>query len=60
MILKGEGWIYLAVKNLSALLREIMSKHDDDFIPWISFICLEQKTNLYHLKNDRIKIFVII
>ena len=32
MILKGEGWIYIAVKNLSALLRKIMSKHDD-FIP---------------------------
>ena len=33
MILKGEGWIYFALKILSALLREIMSKHDDDFIP---------------------------
>ena len=29
IILNGEGWHYLAVK-LSALLREIMSKHDGD------------------------------
>ena len=27
----GEGWHYLAVRKLSALLREIMSKHHGDF-----------------------------
>ena len=26
-----EGWHYLAVKNPSALLREVTSKHDRDF-----------------------------
>ena len=33
MILKKEkeGWHYLAVKKLSALLRGITSKHDDNF-----------------------------
>ena len=33
----GEGWHYLAVKNLSALLREITSKHHCDFY---CLICL--------------------
>ena len=31
MILNGEGWHYLAVTKLSALLKEIMSKHHGDF-----------------------------
>ena len=31
MIPNGEEWHYLAVKNLSALLRRITSKHDGDF-----------------------------
>ena len=31
MIPKGGGWHYLAVKKLSALLREIMSKRQGDF-----------------------------
>ena len=31
MIPNGEGWHYLAVKRLSALLRGIMSKHHGDF-----------------------------
>ena len=31
MILNGKGWHYLVVKKLSALLREITSKHHDDF-----------------------------
>ena len=31
MILIGEGWPYLAVKILSALLREITSKYHSDF-----------------------------
>ena len=33
MILNGEkeGWHYLAVRKLSALLRGITSKHDGDF-----------------------------
>ena len=31
MISKKQGWYYLTVKHLSAFLRRIMSKHDDDF-----------------------------
>ena len=31
MILNGEGWHYLAVKKLSALLKGITSKHHGDF-----------------------------
>ena len=31
MISNGEGWHYLAVNKLSALLRRITSKHDVDF-----------------------------
>ena len=31
MIPNGEGWHYLAVKGLSALLRGITSKHHRDF-----------------------------
>ena len=31
MIPNGEGWHYLAVKKVSALLREITSKYHGDF-----------------------------
>ena len=31
MIIHGENWHYLAVKNLSALLRGITSKHEGNF-----------------------------
>ena len=31
MITDGKKWYYLAVKELSALLRGITSKHDGDF-----------------------------
>ena len=31
MIPNGEGWHYLAVEKLSALLRGIISKHHSDF-----------------------------
>ena len=31
MIANREGWRYLAVKKLSALLKGITSKHKDDF-----------------------------
>ena len=44
----GEGWHYLAVKNLFALLRRIASKPDSDFY---FFYCLEQKTNLNLIKG---------
>ena len=31
MIQNGEGWHFLAIKNLSALLKEITSKHNGHF-----------------------------
>ena len=31
IVLKAQGWHYLAVKELPALLRWITSKHDSDF-----------------------------
>ena len=31
MIPNGEGWLYLAVKKLSALVKRITAKHHDDF-----------------------------
>ena len=57
MILNIEGWRYLAVKKLSALLRGITSQHNDNF-----YCCLHsfrRKTNLNHIKTYvKIKIFV--
>ena len=41
-----EGWHYLAVKELSALLRGITSKHDGNSYCLNVFILLEQKINL--------------
>ena len=39
MILNGEGWHYLALKMLSAVLRGITSKNNGDMV-WIVFIPL--------------------
>ena len=44
MIPKGEGWHYIAVKKLSALLRGISSKHDG------YFYCLNS-LRLFRTKN---------
>ena len=38
-------------KKLYTLLREITSKLHGDFIPWITFILLEQKANLNLMKK---------
>ena len=51
MIPNGEGWHYIAVKKLSALLIGITSKIKVVFIVWLVFILLEQKTNLNHIKK---------
>ena len=40
MIPNGEKWHYLAVKKLSALLREISSKHYDFFNDFYCLTCL--------------------
>ena len=38
MISNEEGWCFLAVKKLLALLRGITSKRHGDFFVWIAFI----------------------
>ena len=53
MIQDREQWHYIAVKNLSALLREITSKHNNGFI--VVFIIFES-----HKKYVKIKIFVML
>ena len=61
MIPNGEVWHYLVVKELSALLRGITSKHHGDFFVSIAFILLQQKTNLNLIKKYlKIKIFVTL
>ena len=55
-----EGWHYLAVKKLRALLHEMNSKHKCDFycLNCVHFF-LEQKTHLNLMKKYvKIKIFV--
>ena len=44
-----EGWHYLAVKNLSTLLRGITSKHHDDFycLNCLHFFGTENKLTSY-------------
>ena len=46
-----EAWGYLAVKQLSTLLRGITSKHHGDFCCWVIFVLLEQKRNLNPMKK---------
>ena len=48
MIRNIEGWHNLAVKKLSALLRGITSKHNDNFYCLSCFIRLEEKLILNH------------
>ena len=55
---KKEGWHYLAVKKLSALLRGITSKHDGDFycLNCLHFFRVENKLK-YHEKVSKNKDF---
>ena len=50
MIPNGEGWHYLAVKTLSAFLREIRSKHHRDFY---CLKCLHSFRTEYRLKSHK-------
>ena len=45
MTSNGEGWLYITVKKLPALLREITSKYHVVFFVWIFFILLQEETN---------------
>ena len=60
MISNRDGWHYLAVKRLSALLRGITSKYHDDFycLDWFHSFATEKNFN--HIKEHvKIKIFVM-
>ena len=61
MIPDGEGWHYLAVKKLSALLRGITSKHITViFVVSIAFNLSQYKKNLNRIKKHvQIKIFLM-
>ena len=50
MIPNGEGWHYLAVKKLSALLRGITSKHHGDFY---CLNCLHSFRTEYKIKSHK-------
>ena len=56
-----EGWSYLAVKKLSALLRQKTSKNNGDFYCLNCFHSLEEKTNVAHIKKHvKINVFVTL
>ena len=72
MIPNRKTWHYLAVKTLSALLREITWKIIVIFFVWVDFFPLEQKNSQktkpkskkqnkleWHKKYVKIKIFVM-
>ena len=61
IILNEEGWHYHAVKKLSALLREITSKHHNEFycLNSLHSFATENKCES-HKKYVKIKIFVIL
>ena len=54
MIPNGEGWHYLAVKTLLALIRRIMSKHHCDCYCLNCLHFWQQKTNA-NLKKKKKK-----
>ena len=51
MISNGEGWHYLAVKILSALLRGITSKHVGDFYCFNCLHSFKTRNNLSLIKK---------
>ena len=59
MITDGTKWHYPAVKSLSALLKEITSKHDGDFC---CLNCLHSYRTKDRLKNMKMyaKIMIIV
>ena len=57
MIPNGEGRHYLAVKKLSALLRRITSKHQDNFYCLNCFYSFRAE---YTLKSHNMKIRIFV
>ena len=56
MIPNGEGWHYIAVKQLSALVRGIRSKHHGDFHFWSCLYNFRREKKLKSHKKVKIKI----
>ena len=61
MITDGtSNWRYLAIKNISGLLRGITSNHNGEFYCLIAFIHIERKVYLKNMKKYvKITIFAI-
>ena len=60
MITDGEKWHYVAVKSLSALFREITSKHEGDFYCLICFQAYTRENKIKkHKKYVRIMIIAM-
>ena len=61
MIPNGEGWHYIAVKQLPELLRGIMSKHYDDFeyLNCLNSFVTEIKREI-HKEYVKVKIFLTL
>ena len=49
----GEAWCYLAIKKLSAILRERSSRHDGDFYCFSCFYSFRKKNLESHWKLCR-------
>ena len=60
IILNGEGWYYLAVNKLSALLGRITSKHLCNFYCLNCLHSFQQKTNVSLIINNYVKIKVFV
>ena len=60
LIRNGEGWYYPAIKNLSALLRGIKSKHHGDILlsDLLSFFCNRKISVNLIKKFEKLSIFV--
>ena len=60
MISNKEGWLYLAIKKLSVLLRGITSKHHSDFYCQNCVLSFRTKSKLHIKQYVKIKIFVAL
>ena len=56
----GEGLHYLALKELTTLLRGITSKHDDDFYSLICLYLFKTKKKNLNLRKRYVKIKIFV
>ena len=59
MITDGKKWHYLAVTNLSALFKEKLSNHHEDFYCLNCFNSTPQKINLKNMKKYAIITMIV-